>query len=131
MAPVFDNLRVLTREAQEGTPNNAKALVDKDIVHIEALTFIRGRSIPGVFYIVEEAQNLRPMDVKTLLTRAGEGSKYLIVGDMQQIDTPYLDANSNGLAHIIGAFMQEEDFCYLHLNQSVRSSIAEKAAKLL
>ena len=131
MAPVFDNLRVLTKGAQDGTLNNAKALVDKDIVHIEALTFIRGRSIPGVFYIVEEAQNLRPTDIKTLLTRAGEGSKYLLVGDMKQIDTPYLDERSCGLAHIIGAYMQEEDFCYLHLTQSVRSSVAEKAARLL
>ncbi|HTR44530.1 MAG TPA: PhoH family protein, partial [Thermodesulfovibrionales bacterium] len=83
------------------------------------------------YFIVDEAQNLRPIDVKTIITRCGEGTKIIFTGDLNQIDTPYLDAKSNGLAYLIGRFINEENFCYLNLNGSVRSRLAEQGARLL
>ena len=100
-------------------------------MHIEPLTYIRGRSLPARYMIIDEAQNLRPLDVKTILTRAGEGTKVVFTGDLDQIDTPYLDSDSNGLAYLISRFINEETFCYLNLTKSARSALAEKAAELL
>jgi len=125
-----------------GTPNehgddketdyrSADFLIESGIVHIEPLTYIRGRSLPKRFLIIDEAQNLRPLDVKTIITRCGEGTKVVFTGDLEQIDSPFLDAASNGLAHLINKFIQEENFCYLNLKQSARSVLAERAAELL
>jgi PhoH-like ATPase len=138
MQPIFDNLDVIV-----GTPSERKDdrfvskyrssnyLIESGAVHIEPLTYIRGRSLPRRYLIIDEAQNLRPLDVKTILTRAGEGTKVVFTGDLDQIDTPYLDSHSNGLAYLIGRFINEEYFCYLNLTKSARSALAERAAELL
>lgn len=138
MQPIFDNLEVIvnTPSERKDDTNVSKYrsldyLIESDIVHVEPLTYIRGRSLPNKFLIVDEAQNLRPLDVKTILTRAGEGTKVVITGDLEQIDTPYLDAYSNGLAYLISRFINEEFFCYLNLRKSARSALAERAAELL
>ena len=106
-------------------------LVESDAVHIEPLTYIRGRSLPGRYMIIDEAQNLRPLDIKTILTRAGEGTKVVFTRDLEQVGTAYLDSDSNGLAYLISRFINEEFFCYLNLTKSARSALAEKAAELL
>ncbi len=137
MQPIYDNLDFIV-----GTPNehgddketdyrSSDFLIESGIVHIEPLTYIRGRSLPKRFLIIDEAQNLRPLDVKTIITRCGEGTKVVFTGDLEQIDSPFLDAASNGLAYLINKFIQEENFCYLNLKKSARSALAERAAELL
>jgi PhoH-like ATPase len=98
---------------------------------VEALTYIRGRSLPKRYFIVDEAQNLRPIDVKTLVTRCGSGTKIVFAGDILQIDNPFMDSMSNGLSYLISRFINEENFCYLNLKESVRSKLAEQGARLL
>ncbi|MDA8168270.1 MAG: PhoH family protein [Nitrospiraceae bacterium] len=138
MQPIFDNLDVIVGTPSEhkddrpaGRYRSSNYLVESGAVHIEPLTYIRGRSLPRRFMIIDEAQNLRPLDVKTILTRAGEGTKVVLTGDLEQIDTPYLDSSSNGLAYLISRFLNEEFFCYLNLAKSARSDLAERAAELL
>jgi PhoH-like ATPase len=138
MQPIFDNLDVIigtpTEKKDERFVSKYKSsnyLIESGAVHIEPLTYIRGRSLPRRYLIIDEAQNLRPLDVKTILTRAGEGTKVVFTGDLDQIDTPYLDAHSNGLSYLISRFINEEIFCYLNLSKSARSALAEKAAELL
>ena len=106
-------------------------LVEAGLVQIEPLTYIRGRSLPRRFILIDEAQNLRPIDIKTIITRCGEGSKIVFTGDLEQIDAFYLDANSNGLAYLIHKFINEPNFCYLNMVKSARSKLAERAAALL
>ena len=106
-------------------------LIDKGILHVEALTYIRGRSLPKRYFIVDEAQNLRPIDVKTLVTRCGAGTKIVLTGDILQIDNPFMDSLSNGLSYLISRFINEENFCYLNLRESVRSKLAEQGSRLL
>ncbi len=139
MQPIFDSLEVIVRtpkgHIKDGAPapqyRSFQYLIDAGILQIEALTYIRGRSMPQRYFIVDEAQNLRPIDVKTIVTRCGEGTKIIFTGDLKQIDTPYLDAKSNGLAYLIDRFINEENFCYLNLSHSVRSRLAEQGARLL
>ena len=137
MQPIYDNLDVIVGTSDEHVEEkdtdyrSADYLIESDIVHIEPLTYIRGRSLPGRFLIIDEAQNLRPLDVKTIITRCGEGTKVVFTGDLEQIDSPFLDAASNGLAYLINRFIQEENFCYLNLKTSARSALAEQAAELL
>src|SRR5690606_23207078 len=100
-------------------------------IHVEALTYIRGRSIPGQFIIIDEAQNLTSHEVKTIVSRVGEGSKIVLVGDPQQIDHPYLDAMSNGLTNIIERFRGEQLSGHIHLEKGERSKLAQLAADLL
>ncbi|NTU42810.1 MAG: PhoH family protein [Nitrospirales bacterium] len=138
MQPIFDNLEVIVNTPQ-GQKDNAPTsryksyqyLIDTGILQVEALTYIRGRSLPQRYFIVDEAQNLRPLDIKTIITRCGEDTKIVFTGDLNQIDTPYLDAMSNGLAYLIGRFINEENFCYLNLRSGVRSRLAEQGARLL
>lgn len=137
MQPIFDNLDVIIGTTEERVEEkdiryrSSEYLIESGIVHIEPLTYIRGRSLPRRFLIVDEAQNLRPLDVKTIITRCGEGTKVVFTGDLEQIDSPFLDAASNGLAYLINRFIQEQNFCYINLRQSARSALAEQAAKLL
>jgi PhoH-like ATPase len=137
MQPIYDNLDVIVGTSDEQIEDkdtnyrSADYLIESDIVHIEPLTYIRGRSLPKRFLIIDEAQNLRPLDVKTIITRCGEGTKVIFTGDLEQIDSPFLDAASNGLAYLINRFIQEENFCYLNLKKSARSALAEQAAELL
>ena len=139
MQPVFDSLEVIINTPKGHIKDESSAsqyrsfqyLIDTGVLQIEALTYIRGRSLPLRYFIVDEAQNLRPIDVKTIITRCGEGTKIVFTGDLNQIDTPYLDAKSNGLAYLISRFINEENFCYLNLSCSVRSRLAEQGARLL
>jgi len=139
MQPIFDSLEVIVNtpksdfkdDTSTGQYRSFQYLIDTGVLQIEALTYIRGRSLPDRYFIIDEAQNLRPIDVKTIITRCGEGTKIVFTGDLNQIDTPYLDARSNGLAYLISRFIQEENFCYLNLSDTVRSRIAEQGSRLL
>ncbi|MCX8030257.1 MAG: PhoH family protein [Thermodesulfovibrionales bacterium] len=139
MQPIFDNLQIIVnnpsthiREAHAGSKYKSyQYLIESGILHIEALAYLRGRSLPYRYFIVDEAQNLRPLDIKTIITRCGEGTKIVFTGDLNQIDTPYLDAMSNGLSYLISRFINEENFCYLNMKTSVRSRLAEQGARLL
>jgi len=140
MQPIHDNLDVIVstprdqRKDARGPVARYKSsdyLIETGIVKIEPLTYIRGRSLPRRFMIIDEAQNLRPLDVKTIITRCGEGTKIVFTGDLEQIDQPYLDATSNGLSYLISRFIDQENFCYVQLAGSARSALAEQAAVLL
>lgn len=139
MQPIFDNLEVLVNTPKGVIKDNKLAskyrnyqyLIDSGIIQIEPLTYIRGRSLPKRYFIVDEAQNLRPLDIKTIITRCGEGTKIVFTGDLNQIDHPFLDSMSNGLAYLISKFINLESFCYLNLSRSARSTLAEVAAELL
>jgi PhoH-like ATPase len=133
MQPLFDNLNVIKSQF---SPNSAEVRrIDEWLKNgqlmIEALAFIRGRSLSGTFCIIDEAQNLTPHEVKTIITRAGEGSKMVFTGDIQQIDSPYLDAQSNGLAYMIDKMKGQELFAHINLVKGERSQLAELASNLL
>jgi len=106
-------------------------LVAAGVMDIEPITFIRGRSIPQQFMIVDEAQNLTPHEIKTIITRAGEGTKIILTGDPQQIDTPYLDATNNGLTYIVERFKNEKIAGHITLTKGERSELAEIASNIL
>ena len=141
MKPIFDNLELLFNTAHDtagsARPRNGggepryQGLIDQGILEVEPLTYIRGRSIPNQFLIVDEAQNLTPHEVKTVLTRAGEGTKVVLTGDPYQIDNPYVDALSNGLTYIVERFKQSEIAGHVTLLKGERSELAEIAAQLL
>jgi PhoH-like ATPase len=98
---------------------------------ITPLSYIRGRSIQKTFFIVDEAQNLTPHEVKTVITRAGEGTKIVLTGDIQQIDHPYLDKLSNGLTHLINRMRGQQLYAHVSLEKGERSELADVASKLL
>ena len=98
---------------------------------MEALTYIRGRSIPGQFILCDEAQNLSPNMIKTLVTRVGQGSKIVFTGDPEQIDHPYLDASSNGLTYLVERLKSEQTTGHVILFKGERSRVAEMGARLL
>lgn len=106
-------------------------LIDRGIVQIEPIMYLRGRNLTRKFYIIEEAQNTTPLEMKTILTRAAAGTKVVMTGDLDQIDCNFLDSESNGFAYFISRFINEEDFCYLNLVKTCRSRLAERAAQLL
>ena len=106
-------------------------MVDMGVLEIEPLTYIRGRSIPRQFMIVDEAQNLTPHEAKTIITRAGEGTKVVFTGDPYQIDNPYVDASDNGLVHLVNRFQNEPLAGTVTLMHGERSLLAERAANLL
>jgi PhoH-like ATPase len=98
---------------------------------ITPLAYIRGRSLSNVFFIVDEAQNLTPHEVKTIITRAGEGTKMIFTGDIQQIDSPYLDTESNGLSYMVDKMKGQDIFAHVNLVKGERSYLAELASNLL
>ena len=133
MQPLFDNLNVIKAQC---TPGHAEARKIDDLqknnqLVIEALAFIRGRSLSETFCIIDEAQNLTPHEIKTIITRAGEGTKMVFTGDIQQIDSPYLDAQSNGLAYMIDKMKGQELFAHINLIKGERSQLSEMASNLL
>ncbi len=131
MQPIFDNLGVIFTNFHHSEYKNPDALINKNKLEVEALTFIRGRSLPGQFIIIDEAQNLTPHEVKTIVSRAGIGSKIVLTGDPAQIDNTYLDANSNGLSYLIDAFKGQNIYGHITLAKSERSPLAELATQLL
>mgnify|MGYP004704100565 FL=1 len=101
------------------------------LIEVEALSYIRGRSLPNQFIIIDEAQNLTPHEIKTIVSRAGQGTKVVLTGDPYQIDNMYLDANSNGLSFLVDAFKGQPLYGHVTLQKSERSELAELAASLL
>ncbi len=136
MQPIFDNLSYLLREAKsEDGGSSVKKEIEKlkkdHLLELEALTYIRGRSIPRQYMIVDEAQNLTPHEVKTIVSRAGEGTKIVLTGDPHQIDSPYLDSSSNGLTYTVERLKNERIHGHITLQKSERSPLAGIAAELL
>jgi PhoH-like ATPase len=133
MQPIFDNVELLLGNVEERGKRKRgyRELVDMGILEIEALTYIRGRSIPKQYMIVDEAQNLTPHEIKTIVTRAGEGTKIVLTGDPYQIDNPYVDSSSNGLTYLVEKFKDQEIAGHVTLTKGERSSLAELAANLL
>jgi PhoH-like ATPase len=133
MQPIFDNVELLLGAVEERGKRKRgyKELVDLGILEIEALTYIRGRSIPKQYLIVDEAQNLTPHEIKTIITRAGEGTKVVLTGDPYQIDNPYVDSSSNGLTYVVEKFKDQEIAGHVTLTKGERSVLAELAANLL
>ncbi|MCY9588627.1 PhoH family protein [Paenibacillus chitinolyticus] len=129
MQPIYDNLEFLFDTKKAG--DIEKILAGLGSIQVEALTYIRGRSIPGQFIIIDEAQNLSKHEVKTIVSRVGEGSKIVLLGDPGQIDHPYLDAASNGLTYAVERFKQEEISGHVTLEKGERSHLAQLAADLL
>lgn len=131
MGPIFDNLFFLLGQ-EEGDPDEViKHLMKEETVILEALTYIRGRSIAKHYLIVDEAQNLTPHEIKTIISRAGEDTKIVLTGDPYQIDNPYLDANSNGLTYLVERMRGQELAAHVTLMHSERSVLAGIAAELL
>lgn len=130
--PLFDNLGVIQSQNREGknAPHFRDLLEDEKLV-ISALSYIRGRSLVKIFFIVDEAQNLTPHEVKTIVTRAGENTKIIFTGDIFQIDHPYLDSHSNGLSHIIAKMQGENLYAHINLEKGERSELADLASNLL
>ncbi len=133
MQPIFDNLEFLTSQDRddEDTGGQVDYLVETNKLELEAVTYIRGRSLPKQWVVVDEAQNLTPHEVKTIVSRAGEGTKVVLTGDPYQIDNPYLDAESNGLAYLVEKFKGQPTFGHVTLTRSERSRLAALAAQLL
>ncbi len=133
MQPIFDNVELLLGAVEEGSKRKRgyKELVDLGLLEIEPLTYIRGRSIPKQYMIVDEAQNLTPHEIKTIITRAGEGTKIVLTGDPYQIDNPYIDSASNGLTYVVEKFKNEDIAGHVTLDKGERSCLAELAANLL
>ena len=133
MQPLFDNLNVIKAQLSP-TSQDRRSIDDmlkSDKLSIEALAFIRGRSLSQTYCIVDEAQNLTPHEVKTIITRAGENTKMVFTGDLQQIDSPYLDAQSNGLAYMIERMKGQNVFAHVNLVKGERSELSELASNLL
>ncbi|GIQ67983.1 PhoH family protein [Xylanibacillus composti] len=129
MQPIYDNLEFLFDTKKPGDID--KILAGLGSIQVEALTYIRGRSIPGQFIIIDEAQNLTKHEVKTIVSRVGEGSKIVLLGDPEQIDHPYLDSASNGLTHTVERFKREQISGHVTLEKGERSHLAQLAADLL
>lgn len=133
MQPIFDNVELLIagHESVKRHSKGYKELMAMGLLDIEPLTYIRGRSIPKQYLIVDEAQNLTPHEIKTIVTRAGEGTKVVLTGDPYQIDNPYVDASSNGLSYLVERFKGEKIAAHITLSRGERSELAELAANLL
>lgn len=131
MQPIFDNLEFLCDSSGRESSETLKWVLESKKIEMEAVTYIRGRSLPKMFMIVDEAQNLTPHEVKTIISRAGEGTKVILTGDPTQIDNPYLDKDSNALSWVIGKFADQKCFGNLFLEKTERSELAALAAAIL
>lgn len=133
MQPLYDNLGFIKRRFNMHSPENQmiENLQKEQKLTISALAYIRGRSLSDVYFIVDEAQNLTPHEVKTIITRAGEGTKMVFTGDIDQIDSPYLDKRSNGLSHLFDKMQGQDIFAHVHLEKGERSKLADLASDLL
>jgi len=131
--PLFDNLGVIQNQFHEtdASHRRIKELLDEGKLVIAPLSYIRGRSLVKIYFIVDEAQNLTPHEVKTIITRAGEGTKVVLTGDVFQIDHPYLDSYSNGLSYLIDKMQGQKIYAHINLEKGERSELAELASNLL
>lgn len=137
MQPIFDNIDFLfgvsavSKTNRRGAGKGTQELINQGLLSIEPLTYIRGRSIPNQFMIVDEAQNLTPHEIKTIITRAGEGTKIVLTGDTMQIDHPYLDSMNNGLASVVECFKNEAIAGHVTMVKGERSKLSELATQLM
>lgn len=133
MQPIFDNVEYLmgADTSQKKAAGRAQELINQGMLNIEPLTYIRGRSIPNQYLIVDEAQNLTPHEIKTIVTRAGENTKIVLTGDCYQIDNPYVDSANSGLTYSVERFKGQEIAAHVTLTKGERSELAELASNLL
>ncbi len=133
MQPLWDNLNVIKNQFKENEENFTKitGLTENNKLVIEPLAYIRGRSLERIYFIVDEAQNLTPHEIKTIITRIGAGAKVVFTGDPYQIDTPYLDSKSNGLTYLIDRFKGQKLYAHVTMTKGERSELAEVAANIL
>lgn len=132
MQPIFDNIDYLFGNQRANNQSTTwDELINQGLLHVEPLTYIRGRSLPNQFMIVDEAQNLTPHEIKTIITRAGDGTKIVLTGDSEQIDNPYLDSINNGLVYCIDRLKGESIVAHTKLQQGERSPLSEIASELL
>jgi len=133
MQPIYDNVELLMGFSKEGKKDGRSytEMMDLGYIEIEPLTYIRGRSIPNQYMIVDEAQNLTPHEVKTIITRVGDGTKIVLTGDPYQIDNPYVDAANNGLTTVVERFKNEAIAGHVTLTRGERSALAELASNVL
>lgn len=130
MQPIFDNVEFLMG-ADKKAAGRAQELINQGMLNIEPLTYIRGRSIPKQYLIVDEAQNLTPHEIKTIVTRAGRGTKVVLTGDVYQIDNPYVDSANSGLTYVVERFKGHPIAAHVTLTKGERSELAELAANIL
>jgi PhoH-like ATPase len=133
MQPLWDNLKVIQDQFPESDKSHQliNTMIKDEKLVIEPLSYIRGRSLQRIYFIVDEAQNLTPHEIKTIITRAGEGAKIVLTGDVYQIDHPYLDSQSNGLSYLIEHFKGQKLYAHVNLEKGERSELAELASNLL
>ena len=133
MQPLYDNLTVIKHKFSHQSPEfiRINEMINEEKLVITPLAYIRGRSLSSIFFIVDEAQNLTPHEIKTIITRAGEGTKMIFTGDIEQIDSPYLDTGSNGLSYLSDKMKNQDIFAHVNLIKGERSFLAELASKLL
>jgi PhoH-like ATPase len=133
MEPLWDNLKFIQHQFKENEKEFTRItdMVNQEKLMITPLAYIRGRSLSNIFFIVDEAQNLTPHEVKTIITRAGENTKIIFTGDINQIDTPYLDSQSNGLSYLIDRIKDHPMFAHVMLEKGERSELANLANELL
>ena len=133
MQPLFDNLSVIRHQfrAKDKRVKKINQMLEDEKLLITPLAYIRGRSLQRSFFIVDEAQNLTPHEVKTIITRAGDGTKIVFTGDIQQIDHPYLDKRSNGLTYLISRMKNQDMYAHITLEKGERSQLADLASELL
>lgn len=131
MQPIFDNLELLCSSQDHESADAMSWVMENKKIEMEAVTYIRGRSLPKIYFIIDEAQNLTPHEIKTIISRAGEGTKVVLSGDPTQIDNPYLDKDSNGLTYAFGKFANHPIAASVFLDKTERSELAKLAAELL
>jgi PhoH-like ATPase len=132
MQPLYDNLGVIKHQHGDGeSSHRIQDMLDNHKLEITPLAYIRGRSLQRMFFIVDEAQNLTPHEIKTIITRAGEGTKIVFTGDIYQIDHPYLDSLSNGLSYLISRMVGQPIYAHITLEKGERSALSELASDLL
>ncbi len=131
MKPLYDNMELIVSQNSRPEFKSVDSLLKSNKIEIEAITYIRGRSLPKQYIIVDEAQNLSPHEIKTIVSRAGKETKVVMTGDPYQIDSPYLDSDSNGLTYLVESFKDQQLFGHVTLAKSERSILAELAAELL
>lgn len=131
MQPIYDNLEFLCSSTGGEASETLKWVLESKKIEMEAVTYIRGRSLPKMYIIIDEAQNLTPHEIKTIVSRAGEGTKVILAGDPTQIDNPYLDKDSNGLTFVVGKFFNHRLYGHMFLDKTERSELAALAAETL
>ena len=133
MEPLWDNFKYIQNQYKQTSKEFKllKNMIESEKLVIQPLAYIRGRSFSNIFFIVDEAQNLTPHEIKTIISRAGENTKIVFAGDINQIDTPYLDSQSNGLSYLIDKLKGQKLYSHITLKKGERSDLANLANELL